>query len=58
MFVLASLRVMIPMRATCTTALLLASGLPHGLLTVDQGCRDSNVAGATYPSDECRRTRL
>ena len=33
-------------------------GLPHGLLTVGQGCRDSNVAGATYPSEECRRTRL
>ena len=36
----------------------LDDGLPHYLLTVGQGCRDSKVAGATYPSDECRRTRL
>lgn len=32
-------------------------GLPHGLLTVDQGCDDSKLAGATYPSFECSRTR-
>ena len=33
-------------------------GVPHGLLTVCQGCDDSKLAGATYPSDECNRTRL
>ena len=34
------------------------AGVPHGLLTVRQGCDDSKLAGATYPSAECRRTRL